>query len=289
MGTRREGNGVERVYEAAATWVERALLTDDSLFTPGKPIWSRQWLGELHERFLNTPDYTRASAFEKFQRQLRGSPQEVYQLLGEALYFYFLIVSTTNSADELKRIDEVLRLSRSPVAIPPDLVAALKPGIADPGTSFHTGRPYQLGFLIEFCEQWKEQGPDVQRRLLADPWEFKDFATRVNFRSETMVGQLNRARLQREALLHLVFPDTFEGTISVVQKEKIAKAFANYVTQPTEDVDRKLAQTRLKLEAQYGRAMTSMDRTPQWDSQTLVANRGMSSSDAPRRISTLDD
>ncbi len=163
MGTKREGNGVERVYAAAATWVERALQTDDSLFTPGKPIWSRQWLGELHERFLNHPDEGSASSFEKFQGQLRDSPPEVYQLLGEALYFYFLIVSTKSSTDEQKRIEEVLGLSPSPVEIPPDLVAALTPGIADPGVIFHAGRPYQVGFLIEFCEQWKEQGPDERR------------------------------------------------------------------------------------------------------------------------------
>ena len=31
-------DGAEMVYAAADTWVERALRTDDSLFTPGTPI-----------------------------------------------------------------------------------------------------------------------------------------------------------------------------------------------------------------------------------------------------------
>ena len=252
MGTKREGNGVERVYAAAATWVERALQTDDSLFTPGKPIWSRQWLGELHERFLNHPDDSKASSLEKFRGQLRESPPEVYQLLGEARYVYFLIVSTNSGAYEQKVIDEVLGWSPSPVAIPPDLVAALTPGIARPGRGFNLSLQYHIGFLIEFCEQWKEQRPDEQRRLFANPWAFKDFAMRVNFRSVTMQSAPNKSSAQREALLHLIFPDTFEGILSGEHKEKIAKAFANYVTQPMEDVDRKLAQIRLKLEAQYG-------------------------------------
>ena len=56
MGTRKTGNGVEHVYEAAQAWVDCALRNDGSLFTPGKEIWSTQWLGELHERFLNHPD-----------------------------------------------------------------------------------------------------------------------------------------------------------------------------------------------------------------------------------------
>ena len=29
-----------KVYEAADLWIERALKSDDSLFTPGTPIWS---------------------------------------------------------------------------------------------------------------------------------------------------------------------------------------------------------------------------------------------------------
>ena len=79
MGTRITINGAERIYKAASLWVDRALRADDSLFTPGKPIWSSQWLGEVHERFLNNQDNSGADSTEKFQRQLAGSPPEVYQ------------------------------------------------------------------------------------------------------------------------------------------------------------------------------------------------------------------
>ena len=75
--------GAEKVYEAAELWVERALKSDDSLFTPGVPIWSSQWLGELRERFLNQPDDSKGISFmDKLQRQLEGSPPRVYQLMG---------------------------------------------------------------------------------------------------------------------------------------------------------------------------------------------------------------
>ena len=53
MGTRLLASGTEKVYAAAETWVDVALRTDGSLFTPGKQIWTIQWLGELHQRFLN--------------------------------------------------------------------------------------------------------------------------------------------------------------------------------------------------------------------------------------------
>ena len=252
MGTRITINGAERIYKAASLWVDRALRADDSLFTPGKPIWSSKWLWEVHKRFLNNQDNSGADSTEKFQRQLAGSPPEVYQLMGEALYVYFLILTTKNSSAEQKRIDDVLGLSPQPVATPPDLAAALTPGIANPGAFFHVGRQFQVGFLIEFVEQWKEQEPDEQASLLSDPWGFKKFVTGLEFRSELLKDSPDKPSTQREALLHLVFPDTFESIVSVVDKVKIATAFSHLVTQPTEDIDRQLEQIRSALEAKYG-------------------------------------
>ena len=252
MGTRITREGAEKVYEAASIWVERALRTDDSLFTPGQPIWSSRWLGELRQRFLDNPDEPGANFLDKLQGQLEGSPPEVYQLMGEALYFYFLIVIAKNSAGRERIINSVLNWSPTPVAIPTDVAAGLTPGIANPGQAFHRFRPYQLGFLIEFVEQWKEREPGERRLLLDDPWAFKDFVMGTRLDSPLFINRQNTPRIQRQALLHLVFPDTFEAIVSVDDKEKIAKAFANYITQPTDDVDRQLAQIRPVLEAKYG-------------------------------------
>ena len=252
MGTRITGGGAERVYAAAEAWVDHALRTDDSLFTPGKAIWSSRWLGELHERFINHPDESSDSFLEKLSGQLANSPPEVYQLMGEVLYFHFLIVTTKKSATEERVIDTVLGWSPSPVAIPRELVAGLTPGIVRVGHYFHKNRPFQAGFLIEFVEQWKEEGPDERQRLLADPWDFKDFVMRLGFRSKLLKDNSHRPSPQREALLHLVHTDTFQAIVSTDHKEKISKTFADLVTLPTDDVDRQLEQIRPALEAKYG-------------------------------------
>ena len=172
--------------------------------------------------------------------------------MGEILYVYFLIVTTRNSSSEEKRINEVLELAEQPVPIPPDLVAALTPGLVNPGQNFHSNRQFQVGFLIEFVEQWKGQSQEEQDRLLADGWAFKDFVTSFNFRSALLQSAPNRPLTQRESMLHLVFPDTFEAIVSGPHKRSIASAFANLVTQPTDDVDRQLEQIRPALEAKYG-------------------------------------
>ena len=251
MGTRIMSSGAEKVYAAAEKWVDAALRIDGSLFTPGKAIWSSRWLGELHERFLNHPDESSDSFLEKLQRQLVNSPPEVYQLMGEVLYFHLLIVSTMSSNAEKRVIDTVLGWSPSPAEIPQEFVASLTPGIASPGQHFHTSRPFQVGFLIEFAEQWKELEQSERQRLLNDPWEFKGLAMTMPLRSLLLRDSQNRPQAQRQALLHLVFPGTFEAIVSADHKGKIAKAFEGEIAEATGDVDRQLEQIRHGLEARY--------------------------------------
>ena len=250
MGTRLSGAGT--VYAAADAWVGRALRTDDSLFTPGRRIWASEWLGELRRRFLNRPDKSGDTFFEKLERQLQGSPPEVYQLMAEVLYVHFLIVSTADSADEEERVKRILNWSPEPVSVPSELVAGLSPGLANPGIAFHTFRPFQVGLIIEFAEQWKQLQSDERDRLLADPWAFKDFLMRLELRSELLRNRAHTPRIQRHALLHLVHPDSFETIVSADHKARIAAAFSGIVDHPDEDIDRGLQQVRAALERARG-------------------------------------
>ena len=114
MGARKTYDGAENVYKAAAMWVDRALRTDDSLFTPGKPIWTSQWLRELRTRFLDRPDEGDGDFYQKLQTQLSDSPPKVYQLMGEVLYAHFLIIWKTGMRGDTKknRIEDVLGWGR---------------------------------------------------------------------------------------------------------------------------------------------------------------------------------
>ena len=258
MGSRKTHDGADAVYAAAQKWVDCALRKDDSLFTPGKPIWSSRWLKELRERFLDQPDVGRGGFYDKLRQQLEGSPPEVYQLMGETLYVHFLIIwpRTMKGDTKASRINGVLGWSEEGVEIPPELVAPLAPGIANIGQGWAGWFPYYVGFVIECAERWKELGSDEHGRLLAEPWEFKRFATAgVDLRGQLNQKFPNAHRVQLEALLHLVHPGTFEGTVAVEQKEEIAgaDAFAHFVSEPTDDVDRKVQQIRLGLEAELRR------------------------------------
>ena len=107
---------------------------------------------------------------------------------------------------------------------------------------------------MEFVENWKHLKSGEREDPLKDPWDFKKLATQINIRSEYMrkSGPLIWT-MQREALLHLIFPDTFERVFTVNQKSILAETFADLVAEPTDDVDRKLYQIRQALEKKQKR------------------------------------
>ena len=266
MGTRRPG--AEKVYAAAESWVERALRSADSLFTPGRRIWTSEWLDELHRRFLDRPDESGDSFLDKLERQLTGSPPEAYQLMAEVLYVHFLVVSTKDITNEQHQLNRILGWSPEPVAVPSELAAGLAPGLANPGQGFHSYRPFQVGLIIEFASQWKQLGPGERKGLLDDPWSFKDFVMDLHLRSAMFRDYQDTPRTQRQALLHLAHPDTFETIVNVDHKNKIAATFEELVEDPTPDVDRKLQQIRSTLERTYGTetfGFYSPNMRSQWD------------------------
>ena len=265
MDTRKPDR--ENVYAAAEAWVERALRLDDSLFTPGRRIWTSEWLEELHHRFLDSPDVSDMTFMNKLERQLAGSPPAAYQLMAEVLYVHFIVVSRKDSTAVQAQLQQVLNWSPQPVAIPSKLVAGLTPGIANPGQGFHRYKPHQIGFVIEFASQWKHLGPDERHDLLDDPWAFKDFLMNLELRSAIFRDEYVSPRIQQNALLHLVHPDTFEPIVSVNHKEMIAAHYEGLVEDPEQDLDQRLQQIRAALEEDHGEAFTFYDPSirSQWD------------------------
>src|SRR5688572_27355656 len=85
------GQNAAQIYAAAARFVEAGLRSDDSLFTPGRPVWTGAVAQDLDERFVKRPDTSSDSFEAKFQRQLSGAPADTIQLAAELLYVHLLI------------------------------------------------------------------------------------------------------------------------------------------------------------------------------------------------------
>lgn len=134
------------VYDAAERFVDAALRRDDALFAPGRPIWTKDGLEDLRDRFALHPDLSSDSFLAKFKRQLSGASDETMQLAAEMLYVHFLIALMAGDAKRAV-IRPVISWMHAPPVIPRDLDVALDAGIAKPGTAFHTRRPFQLAWF----------------------------------------------------------------------------------------------------------------------------------------------
>lgn len=248
-------HGHDVVYPAAERWVDHALRRDDSLFTPGAAIWTTQWLEELHERFVSKPDESTDRFEVKLGRQLADASPSAIQLMGEVLFVHLLIARPTSIKGARKReiINGVLQWMPRPVRIPDDLDAVLDHGLTATGTAFSTYRPFLLQLIIEVVREWKDMDQAEQDRLLVDPWAFRDFIYDV---------PLPRgAHSQREALLHLVHPDSFERIVSRETKGRIAHAFSALVSDPTQNLDRQLREIRDRLAEEHGGQLDFWDPT----------------------------
>ena len=177
--------------------------------------------------------------------------------MGEVLYAYYLILA--KAGNKQQQIAQVLGWSPTPVRIPDRLVDGLQSEFIGLGTGL-VHMPFQVGTVIETVEQWKELESGEREHMLQDPWEFKNFLFTRHFSSQLLVNNQNTGRIEKEILLHIVFPDSFE-TIGTNAKRRIAndKRFAGFVTEEIDDVDRKILQIRQGLEAKLGRDFNFYD------------------------------
>ena len=244
----------EDIYAAATRWI------DVALFTPAASIWSAPTVEDLYQRYNLRPDTSSGAGFDaKLRRQLEGAPDATIQLMAEVTFVSLLVVDDTTGPTKRSSVEKVLSWMDRPATIPDELDRALDHGIAAAGLAWKTWRWVQLAFLIAFARQWKTLPEDERTGALGDPWRFKSVLRAVPIES---------AYAQREALLHLVFPEIFEDIVAREHKARIRDAFQRRVGEPsTGDVDRDLLAIRRALSAEYGPAFAFYDPeiAPIWD------------------------
>jgi 5-methylcytosine-specific restriction protein B len=255
--------GVEAVYEVANAFVERGLRLDDSLFTPGKPIWTLAGIRGLYECYVANPDESPGSFEEKLIGQLADAEPDVKQLATELAFVHLLMPNDIGATRKLQFINRLLPKGDA-VAIPENLLRALDHGIAGFGQA-KTQRHFHYTFLILFVRAWKELNNEQQRRCLADPNTFKQFVVSIPSKG---------GAAQRDALLHLVFPNYFEPIVSLNQKLAIVHTFEDNTEAQIVDIDKKLLALRQRLSGSYGHEFDFYDPEVHalWK-QSLVSGR----------------
>ncbi len=236
--------GDPRLYDVAAQFVDAALRRDDSLFTPGRAIWSLPRLEELDRLYVQRPDLGEGGFEEKLKAQLEGASSDAIQLMAEILYVYYLPASNMTGATKRSKVEQVLAWMPQPPAIPPALRVATDLSVGSGGVGFHSYKWASLTFLITFARLWKQSAQDTRAGALADPWRFHDFVAQIPTDGGGIYG--------RESLLHLVFPDTFERLFSGSEKWRLANTLSGLVDDRGASVDRRINQIREKLSRRFG-------------------------------------
>ena len=245
-----QGTPYELCYTAAASFVDQALRTTGSLFSPGLPVWSPQVLADLRTRHTGAADVPGDPFAARWARRLEGAPATSVQLAAEILYVHLLFATDLSAATKRRLVAETLACAPDPPTVPATLDAALEGGIARTGMAFKLRRMSQLGLLVEVGCRWWQLAPEDRATALDDPWTFKSWLRGVPH---------DGAQAQREALLHLVHPTVFEPIVSAGVKQRIVHALSRHVPAGVDDVDAALMGIRVALERRHGHGFQFID------------------------------
>ena len=114
------------------------------------------------------------------------------------------------------RVERLLEVAEGRVPLPADVLRAVEGSLINPGP-VATWQWLQLELLLLLVLAFKRRSREERRRLLDDPWAFRDFVDEVEEPTQPA---------QRLTLLYLAFPDVFARVVSQDALKKISKAFA---------------------------------------------------------------
>jgi len=240
---RHLGNEWDPTYAAFAAIRSQVLGRQLSLFSGSELIWTPGNVEDVRIRFVEQADLSSDKWEDKLRRQLDGAPDPVLQLFAELLFVHLAVPSDIKGDTKRSLISTVLSWMTTPSSIPEDLSPGLDRGPCSGGMGFTAQRYTQMRYLVHFTAEWLALEPAEVDRLLDDPWAFRNHILEVQ--------TLGSPHGQRNALLHMVFPDVFEAILSPDHKNRLVETFGELAPEGT-NVDESLLQIREALTEQHG-------------------------------------
>lgn len=98
---------VDPIYDAAQKWSERSLASGLSVLSDKEGLWTRDFLNELDQRFVNNLDAGEGDFLSKLKVQLSEGSADSRQLMAEMLWLTLLFPSNVGAAKKRENVLEI--------------------------------------------------------------------------------------------------------------------------------------------------------------------------------------
>lgn len=235
-----------QVYDVMRLFEQRCLRSNGSLLWDDLDIWTPDHVSTLVQHFVNAPDESDRSFWEKLAEQLSGLPQACYKIMADAFVIYALPSTFILPETKWGFVARICRMGNldEPDAKSP-ISEALSQGFTRTSQRYHA-KVMQLWIILLMAKELKHHSdPDA---LLDDSGQMA--ALLDNCLND--IDPTNRAYDMRHALLHMLFPNEFERIISNEHKARIAATYQDYLTLEAkqESIDHQLLLIRERLQAE---------------------------------------
>lgn len=223
----------ERLHEALQLFVTRGLEAGESVFVPGRAVWTSAHAAELVKHFIGAPDAEGGSFVEKLHGQLANVSEDARLLMAELVAWQLLPISTDTIGAEKKRqrVEDVLATMGHPVQIPDAIAGVFMIGSFAPGTRMSSNLYAAMSIIVQLVADWFALADEVREATLSDPWRWREFVRGVQ--GETFPTQ-------RNSILYSARPDYFGRVVAVEPKQRIRDAFLGEIAEPSGDLERDL-------------------------------------------------
>jgi 5-methylcytosine-specific restriction protein B len=240
--------GQEEVLRAASIFVERGLVLGESVFSPGRALWTPEVIAELESRFIQSDGSEGDGFLGKVAVQFDGASDDAKLLMAELVTLQILAASIDAIGERAKRerVRFVLGLMEHPVEVPAEIERAFGSGSFNPGTRMSSNLGAAMTIIVNFAATWVRLDDDRRALLLSDPWEMRSLL----LSPDDVPGE--RFPSQRFALLYMFHPDAFVSIVSDQHKEAIRSRFIGEIGGDFGDIDRDLLAITLALQVKDG-------------------------------------
>jgi 5-methylcytosine-specific restriction protein B len=233
-------DGYEKLYTSFELFRDRCLLSDRSLVWPDAQVWTRTNVAELQRRLVENPITTPASFEEKLEAQLAGASKDLWVLMADLYFIYFLPSTFIKPFKKLGDIEWAAKHAGREIPSRSDpFWEPLEGGFTRTSMKYHF-KYAQFWLLILFAENVKTA--ESPRAIIESPEAMQSCLDTI---LQGIQNPLDRAYDMRHALLYLAFPDEYERIISTRDKQRIVAEFGKMVKgKVPEDLDQALLRIR---------------------------------------------